>query len=79
MSKLVVHAKIMIDGVSDTPKKDQLISIEDGKIVSIEEYHETNEASTSRNFYTSIQKKKHPVVLSQRVFFMIHSMLVLFY
>lgn len=37
MSKLVVHAKIMIDGVSDTPKKDQLISIEDGKIVSIEE------------------------------------------
>ena len=43
MSKLVVHAKIMIDGVSDTPKKDQLISIEDGKIVSIEEYHETNE------------------------------------
>lgn len=43
MSKLVVHAKMMIDGVSDTPKKDQLISIEDGKIVSIEEYHETNE------------------------------------
>lgn len=35
-------------------------------------------ASTSRNFYTSIQKK-HPVVLSQRVFFMIHSILVLFY
>ena len=33
MSKLVVHAKMMIDGVSDTPKKDQLISIEDGKIV----------------------------------------------
>ena len=32
MSKLVVHAKIMIDGVSDTPKKDQLISIEDGKL-----------------------------------------------
>ena len=32
MSKLVVHTKIMIDGVSDTPKKDQLISIEDGKI-----------------------------------------------
>ena len=43
MSKLIVHAKIMIDGLSDTPKKDQLISIEDGKIVSIEEYHETNE------------------------------------
>ena len=43
MSKLVVHAKTMIDGVSDTPKKDQLISMEDGKIVSIEDYHETNE------------------------------------
>ena len=44
MSKLVVHAKTMIDGVSDAPKKDQLISMEDGKIVSIEDYHETNEA-----------------------------------
>lgn len=29
MGKLIVHAKIMIDGLSDTPKKDQLISIED--------------------------------------------------
>lgn len=27
MSKLIVQAKIMIDGLSDTPKKDQLISI----------------------------------------------------
>ena len=35
MSKLIVHAKIMIDGLSDTPKKDQLISIEDGKIVGL--------------------------------------------
>ena len=40
MSKLVVHAKIMIDGVSDTPKKDQLISIEDDKTKAIEDYHE---------------------------------------
>lgn len=52
MSKLVVHAKIMIDGVSDTPKKDQLISIEDGKIVSIEEYHETNEEVIHANVIT---------------------------
>lgn len=52
MSKLVVHAKIMIDGVSDTPKKDQLISIEDRKIVSIEEYHETNEEVIHANVVT---------------------------
>lgn len=52
MSKLVVHAKIMIDGVSDTPKKDQLISIEDGRIVSIEEYHETNEEVIHANVVT---------------------------
>ena len=42
----------MIDGVSDTPKKDQLISIEDGKIVSIEEYHETNEEVIHANVVT---------------------------
>lgn len=35
MNKLVIHAKIMIDGISDTPKKDQLITIEDDKITSI--------------------------------------------
>ena len=52
MSKLVVHAKIMIDGVSDAPKKDQLISIEDRKIVSIEEYHETNEEAIHANVVT---------------------------
>lgn len=27
MTKLFVHAKVLIDGVSDTPKFDQLISI----------------------------------------------------
>lgn len=43
-----------------------------------EQTRSLEQASTSRNFYTSIQKK-HPVVLSQRVFFMIHSILVLFY
>ena len=52
MSKLIVHAKILIDGVSDTPKKDQLISIEDGKIVSIKEYHETNEEVIHANVVT---------------------------
>ena len=52
MSKLIVHAKILIDGVSDTPKKDQLISIEDGKIVSIKEYHETNEEAIHANVVT---------------------------
>lgn len=31
MSKIFVHAKTMIDGVSDTPKFDQLITCEDGK------------------------------------------------
>ena len=41
MNKLVIHAKIMIDGISDTPKKDQLITIEDDKITSIEDYHKT--------------------------------------
>ena len=31
MTKLFVHAKVLIDGVSATPKFDQLISIEDDK------------------------------------------------
>lgn len=43
MNKLVIHAKIMIDGISDTPKKDQLITIEDDKITSIEDYHKTED------------------------------------
>ena len=29
MTKLFVHAKLLIDGISATPKLDQLISIED--------------------------------------------------
>ena len=36
MSKIFVHAKTMIDGVSDAPKFDQLITCEDGKITAIE-------------------------------------------
>lgn len=43
MTKLFVHAKVLIDGVSDTPKFDQLISIEDDKIKAIEDYHEIQE------------------------------------
>lgn len=43
MTKLFVHAKVLIDGISDTPKFDQLISIEDDKIKAIEDYHEIQE------------------------------------
>ena len=35
MTKLFVHAKVLIDGVSATPKFDQLISIEDDKIKAV--------------------------------------------
>lgn len=43
MTKLFVHAKLLIDGISATPKFDQLISIEDDKIKAIEDYHEIQE------------------------------------
>ncbi len=43
MTKLFVHAKLLIDGISATPKLDQLISIEDDKIKAIEDYHEIQE------------------------------------
>ncbi|WP_333791112.1 amidohydrolase family protein [Holdemanella porci] len=43
MTKLYIHAQTLIDGISDTPKLDQLITIEDDKIVQIEDYHEINE------------------------------------
>ena len=52
MTKFFVHAKLMIDGVSDTPKKDQLIKIEDDKIVSIENYHEVEEDVIHANVVT---------------------------
>ena len=29
MTKLYIHAQTLIDGISDTPKLDQLITIED--------------------------------------------------
>ncbi len=40
MTKLYIHAQTLIDGISDAPKKDQLIIIEDDKIIQIEEYHD---------------------------------------
>lgn len=43
MTKLYIHAQTLIDGISDTPKLDQLITIEDDKIVQIEDYHVINE------------------------------------
>ena len=52
MNKLVIHAKIMIDGISDTPKKDQLITIEDDKITSIEDYHKTEDEVIEVNAIT---------------------------
>ena len=52
MNKLVIHAKIMIDGISDTPKKDQLITIEDDKITSIEDYNKTEDEVIEVNTIT---------------------------
>ena len=52
MSKIFVHAKTMIDGVSDTPKFDQLITCEDGKITAIEPYHIINEDVVEANVVT---------------------------
>ena len=52
MSKIFVHAKTMIDGVSDTPKFDQLITCEDGKITAIEPYHTINEDVVEANVVT---------------------------
>lgn len=52
MNKLVIHAKIMIDGISDTPKIDQLITIEDNKIIQIEEYHKTEDEVIEVNTIT---------------------------
>ena len=35
MTKLYIHAQTLIDGISDAPKKDQLITVEDDKIIKI--------------------------------------------
>ena len=52
-----------------------------GYDVGAESYYGDYEKDINVNFlqYLYIYTKKHSVVLSQRVFFMIHSMLVLFY
>ena len=52
MTKLYIHAQTLIDGISDAPKKDQLIIIEDDKIIQIEEYHEINEDVIHANVVT---------------------------
>ena len=52
MTKLYIHAQTLIDGISDVPKKDQLIIIEDDKIIQIEEYHEINEDVIHENVVT---------------------------
>lgn len=52
MTKLYIHAQTLIDGISDAPKKDQLIIIEDDKIIQIEEYHEINEDVIHANLVT---------------------------
>ena len=43
MTNLYLHAHTLIDGISDAPKLDQLITVEDDKILSIEDYHEIHE------------------------------------
>lgn len=53
MTKLYIHAQTLIDGISDAPKKDQLIIIEDDKIIQIEEYHEINEDVIHANVVTT--------------------------
>lgn len=52
MSKTKVHAKILIDGVNNTPKYDQLIITEDGKITSIEDFKNTEEDVIEANVVT---------------------------
>lgn len=52
MSKLFVHAKTLIDGVSDTPFTNQLITCEDGKITAVENYHEVDGDVVEANVVT---------------------------
>lgn len=52
MTKLYIHAQTLIDGISDTPKYDQLITVEDDKIVQIEDYYEINEDVIHENVVT---------------------------
>lgn len=43
MSKTTIYAHTFIDGLSDLPKKEQLITIENQKIIKIETYHKIQE------------------------------------
>lgn len=52
MTKLYIHAQTLIDGISDAPKQDQLITIEDDKIIQIEGYHEVKENVIHENVVT---------------------------
>lgn len=52
MTKLYIHAQTLIDGISDAPKQDQLITIEDDKIIQIEDYHEVKENVIHENVVT---------------------------
>ena len=52
MTRLYIHAQILIDGISDAPKKDQLITVEDDKIIDISDYHEINEDVIHENVVT---------------------------
>ena len=52
MTKLYIRANTLIDGISDTPKKDQLITVEDDKIIDISDYHEINEDVIHENVVT---------------------------
>ena len=52
MTKLYIHAQTLIDGISDTPKYDQVSTVEDDKIVQIEDYYEINEDVIHENVVT---------------------------
>ena len=52
MTKLYIHAQTLIDGISDAPTQDQLITIEDDKIIQIEDYHEVKENVIHENVVT---------------------------
>lgn len=52
MTRLYIHAQTLIDGISDAPKQDQLITIEDDKIIQIEDYHEVKENVIHENVVT---------------------------
>ena len=52
MTRLYIHAQTLIHGISDAPKKDQLITVEDDKIIDISDYHKTNEDVIHENVVT---------------------------